>query len=338
MMSSFPFVSVIIPTYNRKDFLGRTLASLAQQAYPADLFEVIVVDDGSTDDIGEIAKKAYPFTFKYIRQSNQGVTCARNHGAKVCQGNILVFLDDDIVLAPQSLNALTNAIQQRKNTIVIGTLQVSETIANGSTFARIHSSSARRIALDPTIVPFVECQTGLLAVRREDFLELGMFQDPTNGWPNWDDVDFGYRAYRQGYKIIRCPQAIGEHWDYALADLKTACNRWYQASKSAVRLFQKYPEIQPHLPMFHDKTPVAWCQDPPRLIARKLARHVASSRPALWTLEQTAHILEQHYPSPSLLRPLYRWVIGGYIFRGYREGLRKYGPVPQQTDRSWKNV
>ena len=74
--------------------------------------------------------------------------------------------------------------------------------------------------------------------------------------------------------------------------------------------------------MFHDKTPIAWGQDSPRLIVRKLARHVASSRPALWGLERIVRVLEQRYPSPSLLRPLYRWVIGGYIFQGYREGLK----------------
>jgi hypothetical protein len=64
-----------------------------------------------------------------------------------------------------------------------------------------------------------------------------------------------------------------------------------------------------------------WVNDPLWLIARKLARHVASSRPALWGLERVARVLEQRYPSPTLLRPLYRWLIGGYIFRGYREGL-----------------
>jgi len=58
-------------------------------------------------------------------------------------------------------------------------------------------------------------------------------------------------------------------------------------------------------------------------IARKLARHVASARPVPWGLERIVSVLEQRYPSPKLLRPLYRWVIGGYIFRGYREGLRE---------------
>ncbi len=74
--------------------------------------------------------------------------------------------------------------------------------------------------------------------------------------------------------------------------------------------------------MFHDKTPISWRTDPPRLIVRKLARQAASTRPAVWALQQLVRIVERVHPSPALLRPLYRWVIGAYIYRGYRQGLK----------------
>ena len=73
--------------------------------------------------------------------------------------------------------------------------------------------------------------------------------------------------------------------------------------------------------MFHDKTPIIWRQDPPHLIARKLARLVASSRPALWSIEKCASVLEKRRPESVMLPTLYRYIIGGHIFRGYREGL-----------------
>jgi len=320
------FVNVIIPTYNRKELLRRTLASLAQQTFPADRFEVIVVDDGSSDGTEALARNTFPFSLRYLRKTNQGATAARNRGAKHSKGEYLVFVDDDIVLEPITLAALVNELSLCQRTIILGTLRLPAQLKAKSPFASIgqHDVAGQH---DGGYVPFQECQTGLLAIKRADFVSLGMFQDPAGGWPNWDDVDFGYRAHPQGFRFIRCKDAVGEHWDYALTSLRIACQRWWRASKSAVRLFHKYPEIQPHLPMFRDKTPIAWGQDPPRLVARKLARHGASSRPALWGLEQLVHVLEQRYPSPALLRPLYRWVIGGYIFRGYREGLREHGPV-----------
>ena len=100
-----------------------------------------------------------------------------------------------------------------------------------------------------------------------------------------------------------------------------------QAAYRAVALFQKHPELPPHLPMFRDKMPIAWRQDSLALIIRKLARQVASSRPVLLLMEKLVAILKQRYPVPFLLDPLCRWIKGGYVFRGYREGLCEYGSV-----------
>ena len=77
-----PTVSVVIPTYNRKGMLRETLNSLAQQTYPTDRFEIIVVDDGSTDGTDQIAVGAFPFTLRYFWQTNQGDATARNLGSR----------------------------------------------------------------------------------------------------------------------------------------------------------------------------------------------------------------------------------------------------------------
>jgi hypothetical protein len=58
-----------------------------------------------------------------------------------------------------------------------------------------------------------------------------------------------------------------------------------------------------------------------------LARSMASSRPALWSMEQIVNALEKRYPASTLLPSLYRYIIGGYIFQGYREGLGEFGQV-----------
>jgi hypothetical protein len=75
--------------------------------------------------------------------------------------------------------------------------------------------------------------------------------------------------------------------------------------------------------MFRDKGPIAWREDPPALILRKLARQVISSRPAMWAMEHAVPFLERHAPGSQLLVLLYRWIISGYIYRGYRDGLRE---------------
>lgn len=318
-------VSVIIPTYNRKASLLRTLDSLGRQTYPAEQFEVIVVDDGGSDGTEAVADVGYPYRLRYLRQTNQGATVARNRGAAQSQGRYLVFVDDDIELAPPVVQRLVDELASRQQTIVLGTLVVPLQPPQGAR-AALAKSPQTPPALGPgEYVPFQECMTGLLAIAREDFFRLGMFQDPTGGWPNWDDVDFGYRAGRAGFRLWRSATAVAQHWDYSASDLAASSARWYRASFSAPRLFEKYPEIKANIPMFRDKGPIQWRNDPLRLIARKLARQVASSRPAMWAMERSVPVLERRAPRSKLLTLFYRWIISGYIFRGYRDGLRNQG-------------
>jgi hypothetical protein len=165
--------------------------------------------------------------------------------------------------------------------------------------------------------------TGLLAIARSDFLVLGMFEDPSGGWPNWDDVDFGYRASEAGFRFWRCAFATAEHWDYAATDLSTACERWYHASRSASRLFQRHPALKSSIPMFRDKGPIVWSTDRPALIARKLARQIVSSPPVLYGMEKLAPALEAYCPSPAILERLVRWTTSAYIYKGFRQGLQE---------------
>jgi glycosyltransferase involved in cell wall biosynthesis len=94
-------VSVVIPCYNQAHFLGETIQSVFAQSYPR--FEVVVVDDGSTDDTSEVAAR-YPGV-RCVRQDNQGVSAARNSGLLRSEGEYAVFLDADDRLLPGALEA-----------------------------------------------------------------------------------------------------------------------------------------------------------------------------------------------------------------------------------------
>jgi len=314
-------VSVIIPTYNRKDSLLRTLDSLSRQTFPADRFEVIVMDDGSTDGTEEIAEETFPFILRYVYQTNSGGVVARNRGASEAQGDLLVFLDDDMSPLADYIVSLAKAHGDAKALILRG--QLTPWSKADSMFARVQYAEQK----EPCVG--IGCfASNNLALRREAFFDLGGFRDvvPDDAEHKgglWADLEFAYRALQAGFRFRTVSGAKVIHRDYAVQSLGVAAKRAQMVSRLAIPVLRRYPELFQYAPMFHDKTPIAWGQDPPRLVARKLARHVASSRPALWGLEQLVHALEQRHPSPALLRPLYRWVIGGYIFQGYREGLRE---------------
>jgi len=329
-------VSVVIPTYNRRDSLRRALDSLGRQSWPSDRYEVIVVDDGSTDGTANLAWDTFPFRVRYHRQENAGATPARNAGASASSADVLVFVDDDIVATPGMLEHLVHPVATLERTIVLGTL-IPTLEGETNPFTALYSrgavfpkdvdqpavSQGAESAPDGGFVHFTQCKTGVLAVRRADFQALGMFQDPTGGWPNWDDVDFGYRAHRQGFRLWRSYRATAHHHDHALASLEATCARWERAGWSAARLFARYPELAQHIPAFRDKGPMSFSTDSPALLVRKSWRRLMSSAPSVSVMRRLARILEKRRPDSLRLALLYRWIIGAYIYEGFRRGRRE---------------
>ena len=98
--------SIIICTYNRAKILAQCLTSLAEQSFPKDSYEVIIVNNNSTDNTGEVAQSyadIWPF-FKYTTENDRWLSNARNTGSKLANGDFLIFLDDDVIVPPAYLD------------------------------------------------------------------------------------------------------------------------------------------------------------------------------------------------------------------------------------------
>jgi glycosyltransferase involved in cell wall biosynthesis len=108
-MRPAPLVSVIIPYFHQAHFLRATIESVLRQTYRR--YELVVVDDGSTERAAEAAA-SYP-EIKLIRQSNQGVSAARNRGFRESAGEFVVFLDADDLLLPDALSTGVDALWAR---------------------------------------------------------------------------------------------------------------------------------------------------------------------------------------------------------------------------------
>ena len=92
--------SVVIPTYNKKDSLEITLTALGHQTYPPEKYEVVVINDGSTDQTEmSVSALKTPYQINYMRQENKGRSAARNHGIEKAKGKAIIFFDDDCVPA-----------------------------------------------------------------------------------------------------------------------------------------------------------------------------------------------------------------------------------------------
>jgi glycosyltransferase involved in cell wall biosynthesis len=107
-MGTNPLVSVVIPLYNGGAYIGETIAGVLAQSYSP--YEIIVIDDGSTDGGGGVVE-AYGERLRYHRQANQGVCAARNWGVSLARGPLIAFLDQDDLWAPEKLERCVAALE-----------------------------------------------------------------------------------------------------------------------------------------------------------------------------------------------------------------------------------
>jgi len=116
-LAGTPLISVIIPCYNQGHFLTEAIESVLVQSYPH--FELVIIDDGSTDNVEEVAGR-YPGV-RYIRQENSGLAAARNTGLRRSRGDYLIFLDADDRLMPDALErGLTAFAAHPESAFVVG--------------------------------------------------------------------------------------------------------------------------------------------------------------------------------------------------------------------------
>lgn len=213
MDKSSPHVSVIIPVYNGEATIAAALTAVGKQKY-ARGFEVIVVDDGSTDATAKIAA-----SFKdarYFRQDNAGPAAARNRGAAEARGEVLVFTDADCVPRADWLSRLLrhlpdDADEDRSLFDRIAAVAGSYGIANPrSRLARgvwreIVYRHARCVPDRPEVFGSYN-----VAVRRDVFNELGGFDEGYAG-ASGEDNDLSYRLRRAGYQIAFARDALVDH-------------------------------------------------------------------------------------------------------------------------------
>lgn len=119
-------ISVVVPTFNRREIVKRTVESLFAQKFHAGKYEVIVVVDGSEDGTADALRgmKA-PCRFRIVEQPNGGLAAARNSGARVAEGDLLLFLDDDMLCVPELVEAHVEAHRSAPGTVGFGCILLS---------------------------------------------------------------------------------------------------------------------------------------------------------------------------------------------------------------------
>jgi glycosyltransferase involved in cell wall biosynthesis len=179
-----PLVSVVVPCYNQARFLGEAIESVLAQSHP--LFEVVVVDDGSTDDTSEVAAR-YPGV-RLVRQENRGLSGARNAGLARSRGEYVVFLDADDRLLPGALEAGVERLEARPACALVAgrdrhiAADGSPLPTSGQGLHRAHVEGDHYLGL----LYYSVWIPGAVMFRRAVFESVGAFDPSVNGAADYD--------------------------------------------------------------------------------------------------------------------------------------------------------
>lgn len=209
-------VSVIVPTYNRCRFLLETVESILQQKFRD--FELIVVDDGSTDETQEVLKP-YGDQVRYLFQENRGAAVARNRGAKAARGEYLAFCDDDDLWRPDHLELLSGLLREHPHAGMAFSNAVFFKESRGHILRPMMREKYVRLlerrALSPSdlFLKSVVATLSVVMVRREAFRAIGCFNEKIK---LVDDRDLALR--------------ISLRYEIAFLNEVTCCKRLLQQS------------------------------------------------------------------------------------------------------------
>lgn len=204
--------SIVVPVYNGRGVIERCLDALARQTgLPPELFEIIVVDDGSTDTTAAQVRgwfERHPaLTCRLVQQPNGGPAVARNHGVEVARGDIILFTDADCAPTAHWMRALLTPFGEPAVVGAKGTY-LSEQMGLVPRFVQAEYEERYRRMAGRSSIDFIDTYSA--AYRRNVFLENRGF-DPRFRVPSCEDQEFSFRLAAKGYRMVFVPEAQVVH-------------------------------------------------------------------------------------------------------------------------------
>lgn len=246
-MKRLPTISIMIPTFNRKGVLLEALLSLNKIDYPKDLFEVVVVNDGSTDGTEKAIKsirKKINYNFRYFNGGRRGISHAKNIAIKKAEGEIIVSTDDDCLFEKTWLKKLIKPLNNPnigaaggpdraiKNENVLAKsidFAFSSFIGSGGIHGRF-----LKVKLGNTYPP--GCN---MAFKREVVKKIGYFDEAL---APGEDTDYNHRIEKAGLKLVHVPKAFV--WHRPRNSIKRFIPYIFKRGKARVEIIRRHPEYR----------------------------------------------------------------------------------------------
>ncbi|MEH1814433.1 MAG: glycosyltransferase family 2 protein [Nostoc sp.] len=242
-MGETVFFSVVIPTYNRQPILEKCLRALELQelSQPSSVtnYEIVLVDDGSTDGTLEwLAKHKEEFPHvRWFQQDHAGPAAARNLGVEQAQGDTIIFIDSDLIVLQNFLQAHADALMQGQEKLRSDRFFTYGAVINTCNF---NNPTAEPYKVTDFSAAFFA--TGNVAIPKHWLDKAGLF-DTSFQLYGWEDLELGVRLKKLSLTLIKCPEAVGYHWHppFKLEQIPRLIDQEIQRGRMGVLFYQKHP-------------------------------------------------------------------------------------------------
>lgn len=242
---TMPAASVVIPTHNRSALLRRALDVLSRQIEGTELFEVVIVADGCVDDTRSmLSSYPAPFPLKVIERGGEGPTIARNAGAAQAEGELLIFLDDDVEPGPGFVAAHLAAQLAHPGSVGIGPYPPAPHASTDAFRQQMRSwwlDHFAALAEPGHRFSFHDLLTGNLSLPKRLWGEVGGL-DPVFARAR-EDLELGVRLLRRGVPFRFVADAAGLHYEHETATPAGALRRAMEEGRSDALMALKHPSL-----------------------------------------------------------------------------------------------
>ncbi len=314
-------ISVVIPNHNRADALPLTLDALAKQNYQASRYEVIVVDQASTDGSVELLINNKKINnLRIIKQDSvEGPSTARNTGSIFAKGKIIIFSDCDLIPDSNFIQLHENAHTSAKYESLICGRMKPYLPAYRTHWERIVNPESGLDRGDTLRqIPFYQAFGGNMSIPKTVSHRIGFFNPRLR---SFEDIEFAYRAQLLDIPIIYCPDAISYH--NHPRSLIERCEQAQKYQRALPELLNTYPAWRKDFPAINSFLPPDLHEDDIYLLMTKLLYRFYSLNLTRRTFLLMCRLLNRYPVSSNLMRFAYYRLIIGCWQQGFQEGISR---------------
>ena len=327
--SNYTTVSVVIPTYNVKGTVGQTLDCLLKSDTEGfSEVEIIVIDDGSPVPVEPLVAArtvVRPFSVCCLRQKNSGPAAARNAGFRATRGEVVIFIDDDILARPDLIRRHVQAHRARPGSVICGRCPYIEPQPTTPLFRFMDALGYDAGAgVAEEFINMEVVASGQISVERPMFdSERGVYRDDLET-PAAEEFELSLRLRERGIPILQATRIAALH-DHPMV-LESICRQQYKHAVGCAEAAVKYPATLGlgGLEQVIRVNSGGGREASTLEILKRPIKRALATRPTREAMLRAVRIFERQFSPYSLLAFLYRTVIALHFFAGVREGFQIY--------------